>query len=58
MTFSMVFYKDLNHALSLNVPLCNECNAYDDDNSCLEIEQWSVKQQRPPHWSGDATVGK
>lgn len=33
--------------ISLSVLMCcclsNECNAYDDDNSCLKIEEWSVE---------------
>lgn len=33
--------------ISLSVLMCcclsNECNAYDDGNSCLKIEEWSVE---------------
>lgn len=36
--------------ISLSVLMCcclsNECNAYDDDNSGLKIEQWNVETHK------------
>lgn len=50
MRFSIIFSMiQISLPVVMPVCLCIECNAYDDDDSCLKIEQWSGEKHNGHH---------